>query len=206
MTDPALHPDSTGASVDLAAVRARLATARQSLAAGWLPSPHAEIQTLRRRAQALAQEPPPRPAQDALLHLLEFLLGTEHYAVELCHVREVYALKSVTSLPGTPAFVLGVTNVRGRLISVLDLRRLLHLAPQASSSTAKAVVLQREGMEFALCADDVAGVRTLQAAEVRASVATLTGARARYLLGITSNALTVLDGAKLLTDTALVVT
>jgi len=83
----------------------------------------AAAQILRDRAQVLARPPEQAAAADTLFELLEFRLAQERYAVETRYVREVYPLKDLTPLPCTPPFVLGVVNVRGHILPVLDLKK-----------------------------------------------------------------------------------
>lgn len=54
-------------------------------------------------------------------------LGGASYALPVASVREVVRLPPVTRVPGLPAFVAGLTNVRGRVLAVLDLRQMLRL-------------------------------------------------------------------------------
>lgn len=79
-------------------------------------------QILRDRAHLLARPPEQAATADTQLEVLEFRLAQERYAVETRHVREVCPLKDLTPLPCTPPFVLGVVNVRGCILPVLDLK------------------------------------------------------------------------------------
>ena len=67
---------------------------------------------------APAEEPAGR-----LVEVLEFELSGERYAVATSFVTEVFPLVSFTELFCTPPFVLGITNLRGRIVSIVDLRR-----------------------------------------------------------------------------------
>ena len=83
---------------------------------------------LRQRARILAQE----EQRDELsesdhVHILQFLLAGEIYAFEGKFVREVRVAMDVTPIPCTPAFVTGVVNLRGEIITVLDTKLLLGL-------------------------------------------------------------------------------
>jgi len=51
--------------------------------------------------------------------------GSEHYGIESCHIREILPLTEFTPLPCTPAFVLGLINVRGQILSVINIKKLL---------------------------------------------------------------------------------
>jgi purine-binding chemotaxis protein CheW len=54
---------------------------------------------------------------------LTFVLGSENYGLEILKVREIIGLPEITRVPHTPHFVRGVTNLRGKVIPVIDLRR-----------------------------------------------------------------------------------
>ncbi|MDA8325786.1 MAG: chemotaxis protein CheW [Nitrospiraceae bacterium] len=110
--------------IDWAEVRRRLEKAGS--AADRAPDPGEKKNILRKRALALAKEPE-APDSGEHIDVLEFLLARERYAVESSYVREVWPLKDLTPVPCTPPFVLGIIGVRGRILSVLDLKKFLNL-------------------------------------------------------------------------------
>ncbi len=92
--------------------------------------------------QAQAQ---PVEVAKAIEKYLEFSLGSQSYAVPLEAVREVIALPEITSVPYTPSFFLGIMNLRGQVISVMDLRLKLNLKDAAKNSDETAVVICQLG-------------------------------------------------------------
>ena len=82
-----------------------------------------------------------------LLEILEFTLGHERYAFASTYVREVFSLTEITPLPGLPSHVLGVVNVRGRILSVMDIRRLLDFPNVGLTNLNKAIILHNGEME-----------------------------------------------------------
>ncbi len=154
---------------------------------------------LRERAQALAR-PAHRASTDNRIDLLEFHLARERYAVEGRHVQEVYPLRELTPLPGTPRFLLGLVNVRGRILPVFDLRKLFDLPEQGLTDMHRIVLIRGNDMELGLLADVVIGVRAVPRASLQPSLPTLTGIRADYLLGVTDEQLVVLDLDRILAD------
>lgn len=198
-----MKPARSGKAIDWSAVRRRLDAAGQRLDEEFAPPPATCLAILEARARALAAEPPaaPGPGFDAL----EFLLAGEHYALETNWVREVFPLREFTPLPGTPNFVLGIVHLRGRIVSLLDLKQFFELPVQGLSDLNKVIVLGDAKMEFAILADAIVGVRRILRADLQAPLPTLTGIRAEYLLGITRQREVVLDGYKLLADPAIVV-
>jgi purine-binding chemotaxis protein CheW len=81
-----------------------------------------------------------------------FALSKHLYAVDLQHIREVLPLESVTPVPGMPPVVIGMTNVRGSVVPIVDLRLLLELPP-AETGTPFAVVLRHEDYQLAILVD-----------------------------------------------------
>jgi purine-binding chemotaxis protein CheW len=160
---------------------------------------------LRDRARALARRVESAPAAEVMLEVLEFNLADERYAVETRFVREVHPLKELTPLPCTPAFILGIVNVRGRILPVLDLRKLFDLPEKGLTDLHRVILVRGDDLELGLLADITLGVRSLPIASLQPSLPTLTGIREEYLKGVTSERLVVLDLARILADPKLVV-
>lgn len=139
-------------------------------------------------------------AEVELIELLSFSLSGELYAIGSEHVAQVLPLNHYTPLPNTPAYVLGIVNVRGRIVSVMDLRVLFELPNGHLSDRSFLLILQSPDMEFGLLIDRVLGVTQVNRASLQAGLANLSGVRANYLLGVTAEQCTVLDGARLLGD------
>ncbi|MBW2203683.1 MAG: chemotaxis protein CheW, partial [Deltaproteobacteria bacterium] len=74
---------------------------------------------LKARARALARGAAGSEGDQEYVEVVEFMLAHERYALELTHIREVYPLKDLTPLPGTPDFVLGIINIRGQILSII---------------------------------------------------------------------------------------
>jgi purine-binding chemotaxis protein CheW len=159
---------------------------------------------LHERSIALAMEPVAKDAQGSI-ELVEFLLAHEMYAFESMCVREVYPLKELTPLPGTPAFVSGIINVRGQVLTVIDLRRFFDLPIHGITDLNKVIILQSDEMHLGVLADAVAGIRSVPVRNIQATVPTLTGVRADYLRGVTDLRVIVLDASRILQDQKLIV-
>ena len=70
------------------------------------------------------------------IRYLSFTLGSEEYAIPLLCVKEVIAVPEITPIPFTSSHFLGITNLRGQVISILDLRQKLGIKPQGGAETA----------------------------------------------------------------------
>jgi len=180
-------------------VNARLAEFDRRLANDFAPSIEERDERLRQRTRQWAAMPEQLQSDDGI-EVLTFSLSGETYAVESGHVSLVMPLSQYTPLPGTPSHVLGIINVRGRVVSVLDLRVLLELPISGLSDKNFLAILHGFGMEFGVLVDRVLGIDQIHRSSLQAEVANLSGIRAAYLLGVTPDQWTVLDGARLLSD------
>ena len=162
-------------------------------------------QIFRNRAKVLAEKPGGEAAVRPCLDVVEIKLAQEKYAVELVHVREVLPLKDVTPLPCTPAYVLGLINVRGQILSVIDLRVFFELPQESATTATKVVVLHSSEMEVGVVADAVVETRFVPLDEIRPALPTMTGIRETYLRGIAGGDLVILDAARLLADKSILV-
>jgi purine-binding chemotaxis protein CheW len=178
---------------------------REEAAAGRSLSAEEKKRILKARAAALAREPEESGAAIERIEVVEFLLASERYGVESSFIGEVYPLKELTPLPCTPPFVLGVMNVRGKILSVIDLRKFFDLPDKGLSDLNKVIIMHDGPMEFGILADAIIGVRQLPITTLQPSLPTLSDIRADYLKGVTQERLVVLDGARLLFDRRIVV-
>jgi len=187
-------------AVDWREIHDRLDTTRTTIERGWAPGPEKTREILRARARTLAQEPAPEREQDHTIEVIEFVLAYEKYGVETRFVAEVYPLRELTPLPCTPPHVLGIINVRGQILSVVDIKRFFDLPEKGLTDLNKVIILQSESMEFGILADQIAGTRLISLRELQPSLPTLTGIREEYLKGITGDRTVILDAGKLLSD------
>ena len=186
-------------------VQRRLEAARAAMERGWAPDAEEAKRILKARARALAREPAKDEADDDYIEVVEFVLAYEQYAVETRHVREIHPLEHLTPLPCTPAFVLGIVNVRGEILSVIDLRKFFDLPEKGLTDLNKVIVLESGHMVFGILADAVIGAKRVRVAGIQPSLPTLTGVREAYLKGVTSERTVVLAAGKLLADETIIV-
>jgi purine-binding chemotaxis protein CheW len=160
---------------------------------------------LRERAKKLAIEVTADDAGEETLEIVAFMLSGERFGIESFYIREVYPLKEFTPIPCTPAFVLGVFNVRGQVLSIVDIGRFFDLPGKGITDLNKVIVLSSDGMEFGILADDILGVSIVPVKDIQESLPTLTGIRAEYLKGVTNDRVIILDAPKILADKNLIV-
>ncbi len=160
---------------------------------------------LRTRARSLAREPERLQDTTTSLKVIEFGLAHERYAIEAAYVQEVDPLEDLTPLPGTPPFVAGIVNVRGRILAVIDIKKFFDLPEEGMIDAHKMILVHTAEMELGILADTVAGVRSIPLDAIQASLPTLTGVREEYLKGVTAERLVILDIARILADPRIMV-
>lgn len=201
--DQAIPPE--GQRIDWSEIHNQLENARGALAQGAAPSPQEKRSILRARARALAREPEQAAAAQEFLEIIEFRLASETYGLESAFVREAYPLKELTPLPGVPPFVLGIVNVRGQILSVVDLKKFFDLPENGLGQLNKLIILCNEQMEFGILADDILGARTIALDAIQPAPPTVSGIGAEYLRGVTAERVILLDAEKILGDEKIIV-
>jgi purine-binding chemotaxis protein CheW len=91
-------------------------------------------------------------------------VGREVYGLSLGHLREIARATPIAALPGLPSFILGVTAIRGELVSVVDLAELR--GSGRTGSSAFYALVEAPGRSLALCFNSVLGIRTIFADEI----------------------------------------
>lgn len=104
--------------------------------------------------------------ESRVLSLVVFILDGQRYALPLGSVEKVLPMVEVSPLPKAPAIALGVINLHGAVVPVLDLRRRLGLPPHAYGPTAHLLVTTTPGRRLALPVDEVLGVTQITAEAV----------------------------------------
>lgn len=139
-----------------------------------------------RRAALLQQAAAAAKAQEAQqgpgIQLLLFTLGGECYAFPLERVREVVKPGPITPVPSIPEHILGVMNLRGEILPVLDPKQLLGLGTATPSPQGRVIVVKAPGMSVGLLADGVEDVIEMTGS-LEPPLATLPERQARYLQG-----------------------
>jgi purine-binding chemotaxis protein CheW len=119
---------------------------------------------------------------------LTFLTAGEEYAVGIVKVSEIVEYETVTTVPNTPAWIRGVTNLRGRVVPVVDLAAKFGL-PHSNISKFSCIIItevmfQGEKLTMGVLADSVSQVVELSADEIEAPPPFGTRVKTEYLFGM----------------------
>ncbi|MEI7677596.1 MAG: chemotaxis protein CheW [Bacteroidales bacterium] len=134
------------------------------------------------------------------ISVVEFQLTPERYAFAESFVLEVLSLKEITTIPGTPDFVMGVINLRGRVVSIINLKTLFNLKERGLTELNKVMILKNETMEFGVVADAILGNAIIDLSTLSAPPINLDNAGVEYITGVTPEGLILLNANSLLTS------
>ena len=118
------------------------------------------------------------------VHLVCFRIGKETYGVDISTVREIVRVEEITRVPGTPEFVLGVVNLRGRILSVVDLGHRLGLAPSTVTTSSRILVTQLDGVSVGFLVDAATEVAKIAAEQVEPPPTFTGSVDVEYLEGV----------------------
>lgn len=158
------------------------------------------LSILKERAQALSAEKNNDINKKEYIEIIEFSLASETYGIETKFIREVFPLKNYTSLPGLPPFVLGIMNVRGQIISVIDLKKFFNLPEKGLGDLNKVIIIKNERMEFGILADIIIGTLSVSTDSIQNSPISENELGSTYIKGATAGHIIILDTVKILED------
>lgn len=132
---------------------------------------------------------------------LAFELGSETYGVPLLEVQEIRTYSPATSIPNAPDYVLGVINLRGSIIAVIDLRTRLGMPPMNEEDQSIVVVVNFDGKTFGLRGDSVSDVVEIADDQVQPPPTITIDETKRFLSGLAQ----LQDRVIILLDTTMVI-
>ena len=118
--------------------------------------------------------------------LLVFNLGNERYAVPLLKVKEVIGKTTITPVPRTPEYFKGMMNLRGQVISVIDLRSKFSINPNETLETA-IIILDLSPLAIGIIVDGIEAVVTTVAGEIMPPPSITSDIDSRYIVGVTKS-------------------
>jgi purine-binding chemotaxis protein CheW len=115
---------------------------------------------------------------------LTFYLAGEEYGLEILKVQEIIGMMDVTPVPGTPAFISGVTNLRGKVIPIIDLRTKFEMPAAQRTAETCVIVVNANRVQTGIVVDQVSEVLDIPGDQIQDPPAFGAETRTEYLLGI----------------------
>ncbi|TKB58256.1 chemotaxis protein CheW [Ferrimonas aestuarii] len=141
--------------------------------------------------------------EDKVLQWVTFHLDNETYGVNVMQVREVLRFSDIAPVPGAPHYVLGIINLRGNVVTVIDTRSRFALPQADVTDTTRIVIIETENQVVGILVDSVAEVVYLKSSEIDTAPNVGTEESAKFIQGVShrdDELLILVDLNKLLTD------
>ena len=160
---------------------------------------------LKARAKALARETEREEETQTSVEIVEFILANGRYAIESAYVEKVSRLEELAPLPCTPPFVVGIIDVGGQILSIIDIKKFFDFQEKGLGDLTKFIIVRAGEIVLGILADVVLGSRSIPENQILRSLTTVVNIREEYLRGVTKEDLVVLDVEKILTDKRFIV-
>lgn len=121
--------------------------------------------------------------QDMIKHV-SFELGDETYAINAAHVNEVLRYTEITPVPGSAYFILGIINLRGNVVTVIDARTVFGLPTLEHTLNSRIIVVEIEDFVLGILVDRVAEVIDLNKNAIETAPATSQDESSRFIQGV----------------------
>jgi purine-binding chemotaxis protein CheW len=116
--------------------------------------------------------------------LVVFRLGDDFFAMLIANVNEIIRLQKITPVPKAPPFVEGVTNLRGRVIPVIDLRKRFGVEPKPDGHMARIIVVEQGERLMGMMVDAVDEVLTVPSNTIEPVDEMVVSVDSQFLSGI----------------------
>jgi len=123
---------------------------------------------------------------DAILQWVTFRLEGELYGINVIQVQEVLRVTEIAPVPGAPDYVLGIINLRGNVVTVIDTRRRFMLNEREIDDDTRIVIIEVMGQIVGLLVDGVAEVVYLRESEVESAPEVGNDESSKYIQGVVS--------------------
>jgi purine-binding chemotaxis protein CheW len=142
-------------------------------------------------------------ANDPVLQWVTFQLEDETYGMNVMQVQEVLRITEIAPVPGAPSYVLGIINLRGNVVTVIDTRRRFNLNPKEPDDMSRIIVVEVDGNVIGMLVDSVAEVVYLHQSEIDTAPNVSNDDSSRFIQGVSSQEdklLILVDVDKFLTE------
>ena len=140
---------------------------------------------------------------DEVLQWVTFQLEEETYGINVMQVREVLRYSEIAPVPGAPDYVLGIINLRGNVVTVIDTRSRLGLMQGEITDNTRIIFIESERQVIGILVDSVAEVVYLRSSEIDTTPSVGTDESAKFIQGVSNRdgkLLILVDLNKLLSE------
>ncbi|MED1914148.1 chemotaxis protein CheW [Bacillus thuringiensis] len=123
-------------------------------------------------------------AEAAVDQQILFKMGNEYYGLSISLVREIIKPLPITRFPKSPLYVEGVIDLRGRILPIINLRKMFDLEPLEETDDTRFVDLQMDGLNIGIIVDAVSEVMNIPQSLIEPAPPIIAGVEGKYLQGI----------------------
>ena len=142
-------------------------------------------------------------SNDEVLQWVTYKLEDETYGINVMQVQEVLRYTEIAPVPGAPSYVLGIINLRGNVVTVIDTRARFGLMSAEVTDNSRIVIIEAEKQVIGILVDSVAEVVYLRSSEIDSAPNIGTEESAKFIQGVSNREgelLILVDLNKLLND------
>jgi purine-binding chemotaxis protein CheW len=141
------------------------------------------------------------------IHVAAFIIGNEFFCIETIYISEIISVKEYTPLPGTPGFVKGIINVRGKIVAVLDPCEIFQVKHNEIIVATKIIILESSNHknEFGIIVDSIEGTLEIMINEIEPAPQNLSSSGASFIREISTTGIIILDANTFISSPLLVV-
>ncbi|MFN3580618.1 MAG: chemotaxis protein CheW [Pseudomonas sp.] len=142
-------------------------------------------------------------AEDPILQWVTFRLDNETYGINVMQVQEVLRHTEIAPVPGAPSYVLGIINLRGNVVTVIDTRQRFGLTPSPITDNTRIVIIEADKQVVGILVDSVAEVVYLRQSEIETAPNVGTDESAKFIQGVcnkNNELLILVDLEKMMTE------
>ena len=136
------------------------------------------------KTQVTNRERAPAEEEAKVIQLIVFNLGDEEYGANINQVREIIRTGTITPIPDSPDFIKGVSNVRGEIPVIIDLKARFFLPIKKDAANKHIVITKQEKNIFGLLVDEVTEVLRIQETEIKSAPELVTRIDREYVSGV----------------------
>jgi purine-binding chemotaxis protein CheW len=144
-----------------------------------------------------------KASEDEVFQRVTFQLENETYGINVMQVQEILRYSEIAAVPGAPDYVLGIINLRGNVVTVIDTRSRFGLMPAEITDNSRIVIIEAEKQVIGILVDSVAEVVYLKKSEIEDAPNVGTDESSQFIQGVTNREdglLILVDLNKLLSD------
>ncbi len=144
-----------------------------------------------------------KSSDDPVLQWVTFRLDGETYGINVMQVQEVLRYTDIAPVPGAPIYVLGIINLRGNVVTVIDTCQRFGLPPIEVTDNTRIVIIEADSQVIGILVDSVAEVVYLRSSEIESAPNVGNDESAKFIQGVANRngeLLILVDLNKLLSD------